>query len=689
MIILIRDRAGQDLFMDNDLQEVESRINTLRQAVEHHNHLYHVLDDPQISDEEYDRLFKELVYLEEKYPGFAHPASPTRKVGSTPAPAFVSRKHSLPMYSLDNCFSLEEVSLFISRVRKLAGRDDFDFWVEPKLDGLAVEVIYESGYFSGACTRGDGITGEDVTDNVRTIRNLPLRLLDKQNTPEYLEVRGEVVIPRQDFEKLNAVKVEKGEKAFANPRNAAAGSVRQLDSRITAIRPLYFFAYGVGLVRFKAEDQWAFQSEVARGLNRSGIVTVPGGKICKDIHEIKEYYQQLAADRHNTLFDIDGLVIKVNETALQDLLGFTARSPRWAIALKFPAMQKKTRLEHISVQVGRTGALTPVARLAPVNVGGVIVSRATLHNENEIRAKDLKIGDMVLVQRAGDVIPEVLGSFKEERTGQETEFIFPESCPACHSPVVRIKNEAVRRCVNLSCSARLEQGLAHFAGRQALDIDGLGRKWIKIFVGRQLVKKLTDLFRLEKQDLLELERMGEKSAGNLLEAIDKARRNITLPRLIFGLGIRHVGQQTAKNLALNFRDLDELADADEDLLQTIPDIGPEVASSIVSFFSNPDNKELIEDFRQLGLWPVSGMKKPRDQPLRGLKFVFTGGLSEISRDQARTMVESGGGKVSGSVSGKIDYVVAGENPGSKLDRARTLGLRIIDQGEFLKLIKPS
>ncbi len=672
--------------MNKDIQAVRDRIEELRRMVEYHNHRYYVLDDPEITDAEYDRIFNELVSLEEKYPQFDHPASPTKKIGGDPAPSFSPRKHSIPMYGLDNCFTMEKVRLFIERISKLIPEHELDFWVEPKLDGLAVEVIYQSGIYSAACTRGDGSTGEDVTANIKTVKNLPLSLIDPQNAPPYLEVRGEVVIPKNNFEKLNALKMQKGEKVFANPRNAAAGSVRQLDPKITAARPLYFFAFGAGVIHFRGENRWTAQSEIASGFRKLGIATVPGGKLCRDLNEIEQYFQEQASERHAGPFDIDGLVIKVNEKSRQDALGFTARSPRWAIALKFKAIQEKTRLEQISIQVGRTGVLTPVAHLAPVNVGGVMVSRATLHNENEVRAKDLKIGDLVLVQRAGDVIPEVVRPLKEERTGQEKNFVFPRTCPSCHTQAIKIKNEVAWRCVNLSCPARLEQGLIHFASRQALDIEGLGKKWIRIFVSHGLIKKLTDIFRLQKDDLLKLERMGEKSASNLLDSIQKSKQDVTLPRLIFGLGIRHVGQQTAKALAERYRDLDELAGEDEESLQAIADIGPEVASSIISFFNNPDNRNLLEEFRQLGLWPVSSKVSSQEMPLKDKKFIFTGSFPGLSREKAQELVEQLGGKAVNSVSKNVDYVVAGEKPGSKLARARNIGLQVIDPDEFLKLI---
>ena len=671
--------------MRPDIQEVKSRIEELRQVIEYHNHRYYVLDDPEVTDEEYDVFFRELLFLEKQFPQFEHPASPTRKVGGDPAQAFTPRPHSLPMYGLDNCFSLEEVNTFINRIVRQAQNDELSFWVEPKLDGLAVEIIFENGYFSAASTRGDGITGEDVSANIRTVRNIPLTLINRQNAPEYLEIRGEVVMPREDFHVLNTAKAERGEKTFANPRNAAAGSVRQLDPAVTAARPLNFFAYGLGLVR--GARQWSSQAEISSDLSKFGVAVVPGGMICRRIDEIRQLFDKQASARHSSPFDIDGLVIKVNDISLQNSLGFTSRSPRWAIALKFPALQETTRLKQITIQVGRTGALTPVASLEPVNVGGVMVSRATLHNENEIRVKDLKIGDMVLVQRAGDVIPEVVRPIREKRTGQETDFVFPENCPACHSPATRIENEAVRRCVNISCPARLEQGLVHFAGRQALDIDGLGRKWIKIFVEKGLVTKLTDIFRLKQGQLLQLERMGEKSARNMLDSIEDAKHSATLARLIFGLGIRHVGRQTAISLASRFTSLGQLSLADKSALQEIEDIGPEVASSIVSFFSNQDNKELLNDFKQIGLWPESLPRQESAQSLNNSKFIFTGAMEGLPRDKAKEMIESAGGKVVSSISRNVDYVVVGEKPGSKLAKARDMGLKIIGREEFLELME--
>ncbi len=672
--------------MNQGQEHIEHRAEQLRREINLHNYYYYVLDDPVISDAEYDRMLAELKDLEEKHPGLKHPGSPTMKVGAPPAGQFEHREHSLPMYSLDNSFSLDEVRDFVQRIKKQIPDADPYFWAEPKLDGLAVEVIYENGLFVAASTRGDGYVGEDVTDNIRTIRNLPLTLFDVDSMPEYLEVRGEVVIPRQEFARLNADKARKGEKVFANPRNAAAGSVRQLDSRITASRPLYFFSYGTGISRFKSGSNWQSQQEIARDMEALGLPTVPGGRICRDTDEVEQCYREQLDRREQSRFEIDGLVIKVNDIALQQRLGFTSRAPRWAMALKFPAMQGRTRLNDIQLQVGRTGVLTPVAILEPLNLGGVLVSRASLHNENEIRAKDLKIGDMVLVQRAGDVIPEVVRPLVKERDSTQIDFIFPDECPACDSPVTRLKDEVALRCLNISCPARLEQQLIYFAGKQGLDIEGLGRQWIRVLVSKELIKSPADLFRLRLDDLVPLDGMGLKLAHNILDSIREAAEKAVLPRLIAALGIRHVGVETAKRLAEHYKDLDELAAARQEDLQGIEDIGPEVALSIAEFFNNNQNKKLLEEFKEIGLWPVQALNVDNKMPLKGKKMVFTGGMKTLSRDRAREEVEKLGGKVVGSVSRNTDMVVAGENPGSKLNKARELGIEILSEDDFLNFL---
>jgi len=671
-------------------QDPKHRAAELRELIEHHNYCYYVLDQPEISDPEYDALFEELLQLEQEHPELQVPHSPTQRVGGQPSEAFTSREHRLPMYSLDNIFEPSEWQTYLERVHRLLPGERIQFWVDPKLDGLAVEVIFQDGVFAAAATRGDGKTGEDVSQNMRTVRNLPLQLMGEGPQPAYLEVRGEVVMTFRDFERLNRSQAEQGVKLFANPRNAAAGSVRQLDPRITSRRPLRFFAYGIGEVQWASsrERQWTEQAEVMRGLKDLGLSIAPEADLFQDPDEVLEYFQELSAGRSSLPFEIDGIVAKVNSLDQQRRLGATARAPRWAIALKFKAAQAETVLENIEVQVGRTGVLTPVARLKPVNVGGVTVSRATLHNEDEIRAKDLKVGDPVLVQRAGDVIPEVIRPLPEKRTGQEKEFHFPGHCPVCGSEVARLPGEVALRCMNMSCPAKLVQGLIYFVSKAGLDIEGLGRKWIETLVEQGLIKGPADIFRLRKEDLLGLERMGDKLADNLLGAIDEARQRATLESLISALGIQLVGRQTASILSRQFPDLQALAEADQDSLVRLKDIGPEIATSIRTFFANPQNQRLLQDLKDVGLWPRSGPEEEKQAGTRlsGLRFVFTGRLESLSRQQAREQVQKAGGEVGDSISKNVDYVVAGEDPGNKLDRARKLGVEILNEEGFADLL---
>lgn len=667
----------------------QDRAEELRRQIEYHNYRYYVLDQPVISDAEYDQLFRELQDLEKNYPELIVPYSPTQRVGGPPAEEFVHRAHTVPMYSLENAFDLEEWHNYLQRIRKLLPGEEINFWVDPKLDGLAVEIIYENSKYQAAATRGDGYTGEEVTANMRTVRNLPLQL-QKNHDLEYLEVRGETIINLKDFERLNRQQLEENKKPFANPRNLAAGSIRQLDPKVTAKRPLRFIAYGVGQVRWKSSNTvWKTQEEIAKGLKELGLTTAPRAQLCNQASEVEEYYQNLGRIRDNMPFEIDGMVVKVNDLDQQRRLGTTARAPRWSIALKFKAVQAETKLKDIQVQVGRTGALTPVAKLSPVSIGGVTVSRATLHNEDEIRAKDLKIGDTVIVQRAGEVIPEVVRPVIEKRTGQEKDFFFPQYCPVCHSKVSRLQGEVAYRCLNVSCPAKLIQELIHFVSKAGLDIEGLGNKWIEIFVNKGLVKTPADLFRLKKEDLLQLERMGSKSADNMLKALEEAKQKADLPKLLSALGIRFVGDQTAKVLAEHFRDLDELARADKESLQEIRDIGPEIAESIRDFFANEQNQRLLQDFKQIGLWPVSRQQPDKNEQfqtnLKDKKFIFSGRLQQLPRSQAQEKVEQFGGKVVGSMSKNVDYLVVGENPGSKLDKARDLGVTVINEQEFLDL----
>ncbi|MFP4167483.1 MAG: NAD-dependent DNA ligase LigA [Desulfonatronovibrionaceae bacterium] len=664
------------------------RAKELRRLLDYHNYRYYVLDDPVISDAEYDALFSELKELEERHPELDDPSSPTKKIGSPPLSEFYARSHSIPMYSLDNAFSFSGFEDFVHRLTRYIKPEEMQFWADPKLDGLAVEFVYQRGEFSAAVTRGDGYTGEEVTANARTLRNVPLRLLPSAPVPEYLEVRGEVVIKKKDFYLLNSRQMEKGEKPFANSRNAAAGSMRQLDSRITASRPLFFYAYGVGLVDWSGrEPEWKRQSEIVAGLRELGLPTAPEGRFCPDVGSVRDYYRYISEKREDFPVEIDGVVLKVDSLQAQSRAGFTARFPRWALALKFPARQAETRLVNIRIQVGRTGVLTPVAELEPVQIGGVTVSRATLHNQDEIRAKDLRIGDRVIVQRAGDVIPEVVRALSEKRDGSEKGFEFPANCPVCESRVVRLPGEAAVRCVNFSCPARLAQGLKHFVSKSGLDIEGLGGKWIEILTEKGILASPADIFTLKKSDLLPLERMGEKLAGNILQAIDRAGRKANLAAFLSALGIRLVGEQTAKVLEKNFSDLDELAAAGERDLQQIPDIGPEIAASISEFFANPANREMLERFRKLGIWPEARESGDRSRPLQGTRFVLTGALSSMTREEAKKEIESRGGRVVSAVSSRVDHVVAGEKPGSKMARAEEIGVPVLREDEFRALLQ--
>lgn len=667
--------------------EIRAQAEALRQAIQNHNYRYYVLDDPEVSDAEYDRLFAELKNLEEQYPGLRDVNSPTMRVGGEPATGFQQVRHTLPMYSLDNGFSVEDWEAFESRLRKLADPERLTYWVDPKLDGLAVEVVYEKGALRLAGTRGDGIIGEDVTANMRTVRNLPLMLQNIPEMPDLLEVRGEVVMALKEFQALNETQAENGQKVFANPRNAAAGSLRQLDPGITAKRPLQFLAYGIGQVRWAdGKARWSSQEEIVLGLQRLGFAVPPLARVCRSPETVMAVFSELDSKRHQLPFDIDGIVVKVNDRELQKQIGFTARAPRWALAWKFKAYQATTKLLEISIQVGRTGVLTPVAKLAPVNLAGVTVSRATLHNENEVRAKDLRIGDQVLIQRAGDVIPEVLRSLPEKRTGQEHEFQFPRHCPVCGSPVTRLPEEVAWRCVNASCSAKLTQGLIYFVSKAGLDVEGLGRKWVDILVQQGLVNSAADLFRLKFEDLVSLDRMGEKSASNLMEAIAKAKKEAKLDRLINALGIRHVGEQTSRVLAKRFQNLDELAKAGKETLETLPDIGPEVSASIEGFFRTPANRALLADFKQLGLWPEReelDSTAKMDSPFQGKKIVFTGKIG-FPRSHAEKWVIEAGGEPVATVSKKVDVVVAGEEAGSKLNKARNLNIEVISEDQFIE-----
>ncbi len=668
-------------------EDAAARAGLLRRVLNYHDWLYYVKDAPELSDGEYDQLFNELKRLEEKFPYLVSPASPTMRVGGAVLPELPERRHALRMYSLDNGFDDTDWFAFVEKLERLLPEAaDGGFWVEPKMDGLAMELVYERGLLSMALTRGDGEVGEEVTANMRTVRNIPLLLSTSGPPPDILEVRGEVVITRAEFEKLNHRQLEVGGKVFANPRNAAAGSVRQLDSKITASRPLRFFSYGVGRAEGPGTD-WGTQEEVMQALLGFGFAVAPEARLCPDAAAVLPAYHQIAKNRDNFPFEIDGMVAKVNSLAQQRELGFTARAPRWALAMKFKASQAVTLLKDIDIQVGRTGVLTPVAVLEPVNVGGVVVSRATLHNEDEIKIKDVRVGDQVVVQRAGDVIPEVVRPLPDARPPDSTPYQFATVCPSCHTPARRLPGEAAWRCVNKSCPAQALEGLVHFVSKAGLDIEGFGRKTVEQLFNAGLVRNPADLFSLRREELLKLEGMGEKSVDNLLNALQSAVKNVILHRLIAALGIRLVGEQTSRTLAAHFANLGALAAADPDRLTALPDVGPEIAASIRAFFDNDANRNLVARLRKLGLNPqgADAPSERTDTALSGKRVVFTGKLARFSRTEAGELARVAGAVVGDSISQKVDLLVVGADAGSKLDRASRLGIAVIDEEEFIRL----
>jgi DNA ligase (NAD+) len=663
-----------------------ARAKELRAALEEANHRYYVLDAPTISDAEYDRLFRELQELETRHPELAAPDSPTQRVGAPPLEAFGTVRHRVPMLSLNNAFAPEEVEAFDRRVRDGLGTDTVEYACEPKFDGLAISLAYERGVFAQGATRGDGYEGEDVTANLRTVKSIPLRLRSDR-PPRLLEVRGEVVIYRRDFERLNARQRANGAKEFANPRNAAAGSLRQLDSRVTASRPLRFFAYGVGEAEgLRAADT---QSGLLDLLDDFNLPVCAERRTAQGAAGLLRYYRELEAKRAKLPYDTDGVVYKVNRLADQERLGFVARAPRFAVAHKFPAEEATTELLAIEVQVGRTGAITPVARLRPVFVGGVTVTNATLHNEDELHRKDIRVGDTVVVRRAGDVIPEVVRSVPGTRKPHAPLFHVPAKCPVCGSSVVRLPDEAVARCTGgLFCPAQRKQALLHFASRRAMDIEGLGEKLVDQLVDAEMVKTPADLYALDAERLAALERMAEKSAQNVIEALERSKRT-TLARFVYALGIRNVGEATARDLARHFGALAPLLNADAEALQEVPDIGPVVAMSIAEFFAERHNRDVIAALRRHGVrWDEAAPRRPAPAGrLAGKTFVLTGTLPDMTREDAAALIESHGGKVSGSVSRKTDYVVVGADAGSKLAKAEALGIALLDENGLKKLLK--
>lgn len=668
-------------------KDIQKRLSKLRESLAYHNYRYYVLDEPQVPDSEYDRLFRELQELEGKYPDLITPDSPTQRVGARPLKAFGDVEHIVPMLSLANVFDEEALIAFDKRVRNRLGElAPIEYVAEPKLDGLAVSLLYEEGLLVRGATRGDGVNGEDITQNIRTIKSLPLRLMGN-DYPRRVEVRGEVYMSKKAFENYNARARSRGEKTFVNPRNAAAGSVRQLDSRVTASRSLALFCYGIGSIE-DATLTATKQSEILDQLKDWGLRVCPQSEVVEGPQGCQRYYDTIYQLRTSMDYEIDGVVYKVNRLDWQRQLGFVARAPRWAIAHKFPAQEELTRVLEVVFQVGRTGALTPVAKLQPVFVGGVTVSNATLHNMDEIERKDVRAGDTVIVRRAGDVIPEVVSVLADRRPPSTVRVSLPSHCPVCGSEVVRMEGEAVARCTGgLFCAAQRKQAIRHFASRRAMDIEGLGVKLVDQLVDQGLVNHVDDLYHLSLDQLVALERMGKKSAENLLKALN-ASKNTSLARFIYALGILGVGEATAVALAAHCGSLENLMQADEEQLQGIPDVGPVLARQVRVFFDQAHNREVIDRLIAAGIiWQDTEAASEQDKPLDGNTYVLTGTLSSMTRDQAKQGLIALGAKVSASVSGKTTAVIVGENPGSKLDRARSLGIEVLNEDDFVRMLR--
>lgn len=667
-----------------NLHEAEKRIKEQRRTLDHHNYLYYILDSPEISDDEYDRLFRELKGLEDQYPQFSDPNSPTRRVGSKPLDKFDQVKHTVPMLSLDNVFSPEEFEQFAGRINRFLGRSGpYDFVGEPKLDGLGVELLYERGVFKVGSTRGDGYTGEDVTQNLRTVKSIPMYLIDDTYPlPERIEVRGEVIMNKKDFLRLNTQREERGEPVFSNPRNAAAGSLRQLDPKVTADRNLDIILYAVGSCE---GTEFITHMDMLEHFKAWGLKTNTLNELLYTKDDVFRYFSDIENMRDKLPYECDGVVFKINAIPLQRSLGEVSRNPRWAIAYKFKPRTAMSRVLDIIPQVGRTGILTPVAVLEPVTIGGARIQRSTLHNQDEVDKKDIRIGDTVVVERAGDVIPGVVNVVKEKRTGKEKPFKMPERCPVCGSKIEKSEDEVYYRCINISCPAQVKERIRHFSSRGAMNIEGLGEKWIGTLVDKGIIKDVSSLYGLKKNDIISVERMGDVLAQKLIDAIRKSR-DAHFDRFIFALGILHVGEHIARTLAMKFKGIDELEKVSREELRQIEGIGPEIAGSVYDFFNTEENKALLKILRS-----YVEIRNPYEGAvtghLKGKRFVFTGGLATISRDGAKGLVEQHGGGVTEAVSKKVDYVVEGDQPGSKLDKARTLGIKIITEQEFFKLIK--
>ncbi len=667
--------------------EVRQRVDTLRSLLDRYNYEYYVLDQPSVSDADYDSLMNELRQIESDHPELVTPESPTQRVGVAPSSAFGTVRHETPMLSLGNVYNRDELGEWAARIYRLAGRDDIDFVTEPKIDGSAISILYRDGVYERGATRGDGTTGEDVTSNIRTVRNIPLRIrrMDSGTIPDILEARGEIYMRKADFEQLNIHRGEAGEPLFANPRNSAAGSLRQLDPSITASRPLRFFAWDVGIVEGDLETTHSANLEMLRSC---GIPTAPDYRICADIDQVWTECEAWLAKRDGLDFEIDGVVIKVNDVEMQAELGTVAREPRWAVAYKFPAIQKTTVVRDIEINVGRTGSLNPTAILDPVEIGGVVIRRATLHNEDEIKRLGLRIGDTVVVERAGDVIPKIIAVVEAKRTGDERDFEMPDRCPVCGSATERLEDEAMRYCINASCPAQIKEQVRHFVSRGAMDIEGFGAKLADRFVDLGLIQSYADVYRMDWDRIQQLDGFGEKSAENLQHSIESSKSR-PLSRLVTALGIRHVGERNATMLAGHFQDIDHLLEASIEDIEGIPGFGKIVAQAVFDFFHEPSNIELVTELRQLGLRMDEPMdrRRPPSDAFAGKTVVLTGRLERFTRDQAQELLRNAGATVTSSVSRKTDFVIAGADAGSKAERARELDVPVLDESALMEMLE--